>query len=125
MEGEIRGTTLQAGRLAFVSELRGGGESVRVVGRVVALDFPRNRLTLGHRGATVAVDTTHLEAVPGGLNSLLMLVGEVVCQPDGQLLLVARVCRAVEGLSLELWDRSVLLHRGFVDKCSALTTQQQ
>ena len=123
-EGPIRGTSLQAGRLAFVGELRGGGESARVVGRIVSLDFAHNRATLGHRGATVAVDTTHLEQLPFALNSLVMFVGEVSAEAGGKLLLVARVCRAVEGLSLDMWDKSVLLHRGFLQKLDAAAVSE-
>jgi hypothetical protein len=96
------------------------------VGRIVSLDFAHNRATLGHRGATVAVDTTHLEQLPFALNSLVMFVGEVTAEAatGGRLLLVARVCRAVEGLSLDMWDKSVLLHRSFQQKLDAVVVAE-
>ncbi len=59
MDEVIRGTSLQCGRLAFVSELAGAaGSSVRIVARVVSLDYVHNRMTVTHRNASIVVDTS-------------------------------------------------------------------
>lgn len=68
MDGSvIFGTSLRHGKLSFVSELQSvdlAGCSVRVVGRVSAVDFVRNRATITHKGSSLMVDVSLLETLP-------------------------------------------------------------
>ena len=118
MESVVRGTVLQSGELAFVGELQTNdseGRSVRVVGRIFSLDFAHSRCTVSHRGQSLLVDTSLLEALPFRLNALVSLIGEVAVDESG-IILRARVCSSVDGLSVDMWDKSVIMHRLYMTK---------
>lgn len=93
--------------------------------------------------ATLQVDTTFLDALPfrtGALvqvalffffcfvvivwgiacaDCLVQFVGEMHQGPVGPMVLKARVCRAVDGLSMQVWAQSVALHRRMVTAINA------
>jgi hypothetical protein len=55
--------------------------------------------------------------LPFGENGLVMVLGEVAPNSNaGGVMIVARICRSVEGLSIDVWDKAVMLHRGFMKK---------
>ena len=120
----VRGTVLQPGKLCFVREVAEleDGSSVRLVGRVASLDYARNRCSVAHGGATVQVDTRYLDQLEFKVNGLVSVIGEVErdAESGGGKVLRARVCRSVDGLSVEVWDKTVAMHREFMSKLDAV-----
>lgn len=83
------------------------------------LDLPHDRATLTHGAASVAVDTSLLGAtLPFRVGALVQVIGELELR-QGRVVLVARVCRAVDGLNMDLYAKSVMAQRAFLQRLDA------
>ncbi len=84
------------------------GLSVRVLGRLVTFDPHASQAVIEHRDATLAVDTSLLEARAYHAGDLLQFIGELAPSGGtGELGLRARIVQSVAGLNISTYERAV------------------
>lgn len=106
------------GEVLHIQEIlaRGGAAnktSVRVLGTVQHIDLAAARLTIEHKSAVLDVDTSALGGHAYQQGQLLQFIGEMSVCEQAVPLLRARIVRSMEGLDLELYDRSLKAKREF------------
>ncbi|GAB5591957.1 hypothetical protein Unana1_06857 [Umbelopsis nana] len=107
------------GELVMLQELANNpaafrGKSIRATGMLMAYNPDTNLAVLEHKGNTLNVATHLLDPFPYKHKDLLQCIGEVdLDQESKQLLLCARVARKVDGLDLDLYQKTIELRRKY------------
>ncbi|KAI9289711.1 telomere-capping, CST complex subunit-domain-containing protein [Umbelopsis sp. AD052] len=91
-------------------------KSIRATGILTAYNPDSNRAVLEHKGYTLEVATDLLDPFPYKTKDLLQCIGELeLISESHQLLLRARVARKVDGLDLDVYEKTIHMRRKYQD----------
>ncbi|XP_052309098.1 CST complex subunit TEN1 isoform X1 [Populus trichocarpa] len=93
------------------------GASVRVTGKLQEYTVETAIAVVADGNATLKIDTQHLRDISFRIGSVYQFIGELLIQPDSEVLfqaiLQARVGRIADGIDLSLYHQSLQLLRQF------------
>ncbi|KAL2623281.1 hypothetical protein R1flu_003486 [Riccia fluitans] len=113
------GVIVQLPELTAGSQFYKPHQSVRVTGVLESLTIETGIAIISHGGARLRVDIQHLRDVSLRKGSLFQFIGELIQDPSCtclQLMLQARVARNVDGLNMDLYEKTLQLRRQFERK---------
>ncbi|CAO3668291.1 unnamed protein product [Umbelopsis ramanniana] len=91
-------------------------KSIRATGILITYNPDSNRAVLEHKGHTLVVATDLLDPFPYKIKDLLQCIGELeLIAESNQLLLHARIARKVDGLDLDIYEKTIQLRRKYLD----------
>ncbi|KAK7379202.1 hypothetical protein VNO80_04657 [Phaseolus coccineus] len=89
------------------------GASLRITGKLREYSIETALATIIDGDDIVKVSTEHLRDLSFQVGSVYQFIGELLIQPDNEVVLQARVGRNVDGIDLNLYHQSLLLLRQF------------
>ncbi|PSR92562.1 CST complex subunit like [Actinidia chinensis var. chinensis] len=112
-------SVINAGALVTLQELNSAsphfkqGASLRVTGKLQEYSFENAVALIVDGNATLKIDTQHLN-INLRVGSIYQFIGELLIQPNNEVILKARVGRNVDGIDLNLYHQSLKLLREFI-----------
>ena len=89
------------------------GASLRITGKLREYSVEAGVATIIDGDDILKVSTEHLRDLSFQVGSVYQFIGELLIQPDNEVILQARVGRNVDGVDLNLYHQSLMLLRQF------------